>query len=107
MVSFFGNVSYYYVTSSGPNRAKLFPDGQSVVLQGDGYKVVMVPANVTDSVSLYDNNIDVTTSLEREDGYDKYNNPAVSYTYRLTNISATHNLVFAAAAAITDHFYIK
>lgn len=107
LIFVFGNVSYYYITSSGPNGAKLFPDGQSVVLQGDGYKVVMVPANVTDSVSLYDNNVDVTSNLEREDGYDKYNNPAVSYTYRLTNISATHTLVFASAAAVTAHFYIK
>ena len=107
LIFVFGNVSYYYITSSGPNGMKLFPDGQSVVLDGDNYKVTVVPENVTDSVSLYDNNIDVTTNLEREDGYDKYNNPAVSYTYRLTNISATHTLVFASAAAATDKFYFK
>lgn len=107
LIFVFGNVSFYYVTSSGPSGMKLFPDGQSVVLQGDSYKITVVPANVTDSVSLYDNNVDVTNNLEREDGYDKYNNPAVSYEYKLTNISATHNLVFAAAAAVTDHFYIK
>ena len=107
LIFVFGNVSFYYVTSSGPSGMKLFPDGQSVVLQGDNYKITVVPANVTDSVSLYDNNVDVTNNLEREDGYDKYNNPAVSYQYKLTNISATHNLVFAAAAAVTDHFYIK
>lgn len=107
LIFVFGNVSFYYVTSSGPSGMKLFPDGQSVVLQGDSYKITAVPANVTDSVSLYDNNIDVTNNLEREDGYDKYNNPAVSYGYKLTNIQATHTLVFVAAAAITDHFYIK
>ena len=107
LIFVFGNVSFYYVTSSGPSGMKLFPDGQSVVLEGDSYKITAVPANVTDSVSLYDNNVDVTNNLEREDGYDKYNNPAVSYEYKLTNIQATHTLVFAAAAAITDHFYIK
>ena len=107
LIFVFGNVSFYYVTSSGPSGMKLFPDGQSVVLQGDSYKITAVPANVTDSVSLYDNNIDVTNNLEREDGYDKYNNPAVSYGYKLTNIQATHTLVFVAAAAVTDHFYIK
>ena len=107
LIFVFGNVSYYYITSSGASGMKLFPDGQSVALSGDSYKVIAIPANVSDSVSLYDNNIDVTSSLEREDGYDKNNNPAVSYTYRLSNISATHNLVFASAAGATDKFYIK
>lgn len=107
LIFVFGNVSYYYITSSGPSGMKLFPDGQSVVLAGDNYKIIAVPANVTDSVSLYDNNIDVTTSLQREDGFDKDDNPAVSYSYQLSNISATHTLVFASAAAVTAHFYIK
>ena len=107
LIFVFGNVSYYYITSSGPSGMKLFPDGQSVVLAGDNYKIIAVPANVTDSVSLYDNNVDVTTSLQREDGFDKDNNPAVSYSYQLSNISATHTLVFASAAAVTAHFYIK
>ena len=107
LIFVFGNVSYYYITSSGANGMKLFPDGQSVVLDGDSYKIIAIPANVSDSVSLYDNNIDVTTNLEREDGYDKYNNPAVSYSYRLTNISAAHNLVFSSAAGATDKFYIR
>ena len=107
LIFVFGNVSYYYITSSGPNGSKLFPDGQSVVLSGDNYKIIMIPANVSDSVSLYDNNIDVTTNLEREDGYDKYNNPAVSYTYRLTNISAAHVLTFTSASTTTSKLYIK
>lgn len=107
LIFVFGNVSYYYINSSGASGMKLFPDGQSVVLAGDDYKVIAIPANVSDSVSLYDNNVDVTANLEREDGYDKYNQPAVSYTYRLTNISATHTLVFVSAASATDKFYIK
>ena len=107
LIFVFGNVSYYYITSSGPSGMKLFPDGQSIVLAGDNYKIIAVPINVTDSVSLYDNNVDVTTSLQREDGFDKDNNPAVSYSYQLSNISATHTLVFASAAAVTAHFYIK
>ena len=65
---------------------KLFPDGAYVVLEGDNYTIKIVPANTTDLVSLYDNNIDVTAYLDRESGYDKYNNPAVSYTYKLTNV---------------------
>ena len=104
LIFVFGNVSYYYVTSSGPNNMKLFPDGQSVVLEGNNYKINIVPQNVTDLISLYDNNVNVTTYLEREDGYDKNNNPAVSYSYQLTNVTATHNLVFYATS---DHFYIK
>lgn len=108
LIFVFGNVSYYYVTSSGPNGMKLFPDGQSVVLEGNNYIIKVVPANTTDLVGLYDNNVDVTSSLSREEGLDKNNNVAVSYAYQLMNVQAAHTLVFTSAApSSNDKFYIK
>ena len=44
--------------------------------------------------------------MEREDGYDKNNNPVVSYTYRLSNIQATHTLSIIGIAT-ADHFFFK
>ena len=107
LIFVFGNVNYYYITSSGASGMKLFPEGQSVELEGGNYRIIAVPANVTDIVALFDNNIDVSANLEREDGYDRNNNPAVSYTYRLTNIQAAHNLVFTSASGASSKFYNK
>ena len=97
LIFIFGDVTYYFITSSG--NCKLFPDGQSVVLPGDNYKINIIPNNITDTVTITDNGSDVTSMLEREDGYDKNNNPAVSYKYSLSNIQATHTLVISCTAA--------
>ena len=105
LIFVFGNVSYYFITSTGTN-CKLFPDGQQVKLEGDNYLINIVPNNITDTVSITDNNINVTSQLQREDGYDKNNNPAVSYKYSLTNIQAAHNLVISSVSA-GNVLYVK
>lgn len=97
LIFIFGDVTYYFITSSG--NCKLFPDGQSVVLPGDNYKINIIPNNITDTVTITDNGNDVTSMLEREDGYDKNNNPAVSYKYSLSNIQTAHTLVISCTAA--------
>lgn len=97
LIFIFGDVTYYFITSSG--NCKLFPDGQSVVLPGDNYKINIIPNNITDTVTITDNGNDVTSMLERADGYDKNNNPAVSYKYSLSNIQAAHTLVISCTAA--------
>ena len=105
MVFVFGNVNYYFITSTGTN-CKLFPDGQQVKLEGQSYLLHIIPDNTTDVVTLADNGTQQV--LEREDGVDKNNNPAVSYSYRLTNINAAHNLVItSAAAASADLLFVK
>ena len=107
LIFIFGNVNYYFVTSNGTN-CRLFPDGQSVKLEGDSYKLNIIPNNITDIVSITDNNIDRTSLLIREDGYDKNNNPAVSYQYNLTNIQTAHTLVILCSAATSqDILYWK
>ena len=105
LIFVFGNVSYYFVTSSGTN-CRLFPDGQSVVLDGYSYTLKIVPDNVAATVSLTDNGY--TQTLEREDGEDKYGNPAVSYSYKINSVSAAHTLVITCTTAVnTDTLYIK
>ncbi len=91
LIFVFGNVSYYFVTSTGTG-CRLFPDGQQVKLEGQGYIINIVPDDIAYKVSITDNNVDKTSELARLDGVDKNNNAVVSYSYALTNITATHNL---------------
>lgn len=93
LVFVFGNVNYYFITSSGTN-CRLFPDGQQVKLEGESYKINIIPDNITDTVSLTDNNVNQV--LTKEEGVDKNNNPAVSYNYTITNIQAAHTLVVSS-----------
>lgn len=101
LIFVFGEVEYYFVTSTGNSACRLFPDGQQVKLPGDGYRLNIVPNNISAGVTITDNNVDVTTLLQREEGVDKYNNTVVSYSYVLTDIQATHNLIVQVGEVIT------
>lgn len=107
LIFVFGNVSFYYITSTGPNGVKLFPDGQQVVLEGDSYKINIIPTNISDTITLMDNNIDVSSSMDKDQGLDKYGNPVVSYSYKLNNIQTNHTLTIYSIVGDTEHFYIK
>ena len=105
LVFVFGNVSYYFVTSSGTG-CRLFPDGQQVKLAGDYYIINIVPDDIDYEVVLTDNGVEQT--LEEETGVDKYNNPVVSYRYKINAVNATHTIVVTSAAATPpDALYIK
>lgn len=104
LVFVFGNVNYYFVTSSGTG-CRIFPDGQMVKLPGQSYNIKIVPDNITDTVVLTDNNVEQI--LEREDGYDKDNNPAVSYSYSISAVNAAHTIVVTSTIANNDYLYIK
>lgn len=99
LIFVFGNVNYYFITSSGTSGAKLFPDGQQVKLEGDGYKLTIIPDAVNSTISITDNGNNVTSSLTRVDGYDKNNQPIVNYTYSLSNITANHTLMVSIGGA--------
>lgn len=86
---------------------KLFPDGQQVVLEGDSYKINIIPTNISDTITLMDNNIDVSSSMDKDQGLDKYGNPVVSYSYKLNNIQTNHTLTIYSIVGDTEHFYIK
>lgn len=94
LIFVFGNVSYYYVTSSG-SGCKLYPDGQFVELAGDSYKLTIVPDDPNASVSITDNNTNVTSSLELKTTQiekDGVTTTYKSYNYTISNIAAAHTL---------------
>ena len=106
LIFVFGDVSYYFINSSGTG-CRLFPDGSFVKLPGDNYKLNIIPDNISDTVTITDNNVDVTASLIKETGTDKSGQPAVSYSYALSNIQTTHNLVITSTFTNTNILYLK
>lgn len=77
-----------------------------VKLEGDNYQLTIVPNNITDTVTLTDNG--TSQILERFDGVDKDNNPAVSYRYQITNVQVAHTLVVTSTGAtVTDSLFLK
>lgn len=95
LIFIFGDVTYYFVTSSVNGDGKINPQGQMVELPGDSYKLTIVPNNITDTVLLTDNNIDVTNSLVmKQETIEKDGNQYTikNYIYTLTNIQTGHTL---------------
>lgn len=108
LIFVFGNVSYYFVTSS-TNGPKLFPNGQFVILQGDSYKLSIVPEDYNDTISIVDNNVDVTNSLEEVTSQiekDGQTITVVNYIYRLSNVNATHTIQVTSVGS-NDLIYLK
>ena len=102
LVFIFGDVTYYFVNSSCTSNAKLYPAGQIVQLPGDDYRLVVVPENSTDAVTLTDNGIDRTSYLERKEiatEKDGETVTVVNYIYTLANIQAAHNIVVSSATS--------
>ena len=85
---------------------RIFPDGQQVVLPGDSYRLNIVPDNYQATVTLLDNNVNVTAQLDSETGQDKQGNTITSYKYTLSNIQAAHNLVVSIGGA-SIKLYVK
>lgn len=107
LIFVFGDVDYYFITSSG-NNAKLYPDGQVVRLAGQNYSLIVVPNTITDTLTLLDNNVDRTSAVTREQGTNpKTGDTVVNYTYELTNITAAHTIVVKMAGTSTASLYIK
>jgi hypothetical protein len=106
LIFIFGNVSYYFITSSTNTGARIYPDGQTVRLAGDDYSLRIVPDSVDAVVELTDNNISQTSALVREDGEDKQGNPVVNYVYTLSNVAATHTIIVSIGGA-SPIFYVK
>ena len=106
LIFVFGDVDFYYITSSTTSGARIFPDGQQVKLEGDNYKINIVPDNINAQVQMSDNGTNVTAQLIRNDGVDKNNNPVVSYSYSLSNIQANHTLTITIGD-VTTQIYLK
>ena len=106
LIFIFGDVNYFFINSSGEN-CKLYPDGQMVKLEGDSYQLRIVPNDANATVTLKDNNVDRTSLLEYESTTDKYGNTVVNYTYKLTNILATHTLLISCLSESGSTIYLK
>ena len=94
LIFVFGNVTYYLVNSSS-SGAKLYPNGSMVHLQGDTYRLTIVPDDYTYNVSVTDNNVNVSSQVQRkEEQVTKDGNTytVVNFIYNLTNIQATHTI---------------
>ena len=104
LIFVFGNVSYYFITSNGNSACKLFPDGQSVALQGDNYNLNIVPNASNAAVSITDNGTDRTSQLERLET-TKNGTIYVSYKYSLTNIQAAHTLIVQVGTVVTTLYF--
>lgn len=106
LIFIFGDVSYYFITSTTAGNGRSFPDGQQVVLEGDSYRLNIVPDSISASVTLTDNNVNVTSQLEQASGTDKSGNPVVSYKYTISNIQAAHDLIISIGN-VSLQLYIK
>lgn len=91
----FGNVEYYFVTSQTNSNAQLYPYGQTIVLPGDEYKLIIVPENQNETVTLTDNGTDVSSQLKDVNVEKEKDGQTVTiknYIYRIANVQAAHNL---------------
>ena len=106
LIFIFGDVTYFFITSSG-NNCKLYPDGQVVKLEEDSYQIRIVPNDSNATVTLKDNNVDKTSSLNYESTVDKYGNTVVNYTYKISSISAAHTLVVTCSSGEGPKIYLR
>ena len=96
LIFIFGDVTYYFVNSTANGDCTLYPNGSMVQLPGDNYKITVVPNDSGDTVSMTDNNVDVTSQLERKEMQIEkggVTTTVVNYIYNINNVQATHNLV--------------
>lgn len=101
LIFVFGNVQYYFITSQTESDCKLYPNGQMVALQGDDYKMTIVVQRPTDMVSIVDNGVNVTASLEKkevETVKEGVTSTTVNYIYRLSNVQTGHTIVVVSSS---------
>lgn len=101
LVFIFGDVTYYFVTSSTDSNAKLYPNGQMVELPGESYKLTIVPENSGDTITVRDNNVDVTSSVERKEVVVEKGGQqvtVVNYIYHINNVQTGHTVVVYSAS---------
>lgn len=109
LIFIFGDVTYYFVNSSGSN-SKLFPTGSLVYRPGDNYSLTIVPDNYSYSVSVKDNDVDVTGYVERKEQIvqkEGQDITVVNYIYRLNDVQASHTIVVNCFPSTFLHIKIQ
>lgn len=100
LIFVFGDVQYYIINSSTSDNLKLFPTGDWVCLPSETYKITVIPDNLSQTVSITDNNTDVTQYVQRyeltEDGVT-----SVNYVYKIFNVAANHTLTISAVNVVS------
>ena len=107
LIFIFGDVTYYMVNAGG-SGCKLFPSGSLVYLPGDSYQLTIVPNDYAWSVSVTDNNVNVTQSVqkvEQEMTKDGETYTVVNYIYNISDVQANHTI--SVACVSTSNNYIK
>ena len=107
LIFIFGDVTYYMINAGG-SGCKLFPSGSLVYLPEDNYQLTIVPNDYAWSVTVYDNNINVTSSVqkvEQEMTKEGETYTVVNYIYNITNVQANHTI--SVACVSTSNNYIK
>ena len=78
-----------------------------VKLAGEDYSLTVVPDNISDTVILFDNNVDRTAQLIRVESTDKSGNSIVAYVYELSNINVDHTITTGCSTATTAKIFVK
>lgn len=107
LIFIFGDVTYYMINSGG-SGCKLFPSGSLVYLPGDSYQLTIVPNDYSWSVSVTDNNVNVTASvqkIEHEMTKDGETYTVVNYIYNINNVQGNHTI--SVSCVSTSNNYIK
>lgn len=107
LIFIFGDVTYYMINSGG-SGCKLFPSGSLVYLPEDNYQLTIVPNDYAWSVTVTDNNVNVTSSVqkvEQEMTKDGETYTVVNYIYNITNVQANHTI--SVSCVSTSNNYIK
>lgn len=109
LIFIFGNVTYYFVESQTSSDCTLYPNGQMVQLPGEEYRLTVVPNNSADTVTVRDNNVDVTNQLERKEVTTEKGGvqvTVVNYIYRINNVQTGHTVNVVSTSQGLDS-YIK
>lgn len=107
LIFIFGDVTYYIINSGG-SGCKLFPSGSLVYLPGDLYQLTIVPNDYSWSVSVIDNNVNVTASvqkIEQEMTKDGETYTVVNYIYNINDVQGNHTI--SVSCVSTSNNYIK
>ena len=99
LVFIFGDVSYYFVNSNANDNCIIQPDGSMVCLPGESYALAILPDETGYTVTVSDNNVDVTAYLERKDAVVEkggVQTAIVNYIYRINSVNTGHTINVSA-----------
>ena len=110
LIFIFGDVSYYFITTSVNGDGKTYPDGQVVALPGENYRITVVPDDTAATVTMTDNGNDVTNNLEYKEVEvvkQGVTSTTVNYIYIVNNVQTAHTITAIIGSSQGTGVYIK